>query len=112
MLPAQHLADRVGQARDLSQARGDAVDALRVEGQPVQHRVGCARRPGGVEIVGVGGQHLVHPREHGIGRRVQGAVLRRRWSQVASIAGGDARPPGGVVHLLAQIEADGACNTH
>ena len=55
---AQHLADRVGQPGDLAQTGGDAVDALRVERQPVEHRLGGARRPGGVEIFGVGRQDL------------------------------------------------------
>ncbi len=53
---AQHLADRVGQARDLTQPGGDAVDALRVQRQPVEHRLRRACGLGSGQILGVGGQ--------------------------------------------------------
>ena len=56
---AQHLTDGIGQARDLPQSGGDAVDALRVQGEPVQHRLGSARPAGGVEVFGVGRQDFV-----------------------------------------------------
>ena len=99
---AQHLADRIGQPSDLAQSGGDAVDPLRVEGQPVEHGLGRAGGPGDVEVLGVRGQDLVHPGEHRVGRRVQCPVLGR-GGQRAQGAGGDPRPTRGIVNLRAQV---------
>ena len=99
---AHQFADRVGQAGDLTQPVGDAVDALRVEGEPVEHGgrgSGCA---GGVQVFGVGGQDVVGAGEQGVGGRVQRPVLRR-GAQRAQRAGRDAGPAGGVVDLFAQV---------
>ena len=98
----QHFADRVGQAGDLAKSGGDAVDALRIQRQPVEHGVRGACSPGGFEILFVGGQDLVHAREHGVGRSMQRAVLgfgTQRRQRACCNAG----PPGGVVDLRAQV---------
>ena len=86
----------------LAQAGGDPVDALRVQREPVQHRLGRARGAGGVEVLGVGGQDLVDMGQHGISGGVQRAVLRR-GGQRAQDAGGDPRPAGGVMDLGTHI---------
>ena len=96
--PAQHLADRVGQAGDLTQSGGDAVDALGIQRQPVEHGVRRARSPGGVEISLVGGQDLVHLRKHGVGSGMQRAVLGF-GGQCGQCACREAGPPGRVVDL-------------
>ena len=105
VLPAQHLADRVGQAGDLAQSGGDAVDALRVERQPVEHRLGCARGAGGVQVLGVGARASSCDVAQARCRRRR--AVRGSWSSVfsvAKLAGRDAGPAGGVVHLLAQVD--------
>ncbi len=109
--PAQHLADRVGQAGDLTQSGGDAVDALGIERQPVEHGVRRARSPGRVEIALVGGQDLVHLRKHGVGGGMQRAVLGF-GGQRGQCACRDAGPPGGGVDLRAQVRQHGGRHTH
>ena len=107
----QHLTDRVRQTRDLTQPRGDAVDAVRVQREPVEHRLRRARRLGDRQILGVGRQDRPLVAEHVIGRGVQRRVLRI-GAQRGQLARGDAGPPRGVVHLLAQV-GDGWClHTH
>ena len=110
--PAQHLADRVGQARDLTQPGGDAVDALRVQRQPVEHRLGRARGLGGLQILVVGGQDRralarARRRPRRAAREFLVSVLKR-----GQLARGDAGPSRGVVHLLAQVGDDWCLHTH
>ena len=76
---------------------------LRVEGQPVEHRLGSVGGAGRVEVLGVGAQNLVDAGKHGIGRRVQCPVLGR-GVQRGKGAGRDPRPAGSVVHLLPQLD--------
>ena len=102
--PAQHLADRVGQARDLSQTGRDAVDAMWVERQPVEQRFGSAGGPCRVQILGVGGQDHVHMRKQRIRRGVQRAVLVG-GGQRGQHAGRGTRPSGRVVDVLTQVGA-------
>ena len=108
---AQHLADRVGQAGDLTQPGGDAVDALRVQRQPVQHSLGGACRAGGLEILGVGGQDLVGVGQYGVGRRVQRSVLDG-GGQRSQRARGEAGAPGRIVNLSANIGDRRRLDTH
>ena len=83
---------------------------VRVQRQPVEHRVRRARGPGGRQILGVGVQD--GPR---VARaRLSAAACSARFLvsvlKVAKLAGGDAGPPRGVVHLLdASRRRDGAC---
>ena len=99
---AQHLTDRVGQPRDLAQTGGDAVDALRVQCQPVEHRGRRAGGPGRVEVFGVGRQDLLGVREDLLGGGVQRPVFGCRRHQ-GQDAGGDPGAARGVVYLLAQV---------
>ena len=108
---AQHLTDRVGQARDLPQPVGDAVDALRVQREPVEHRVGCPGGAGGIEVVLVGRQDLVGVHEHVIGGGVQRAVLGF-GAQCGQRACRDAGAVGSVVDLLAQVGNRRCLQTH
>ena len=43
---AKHLTDRIGQTGHLTQPGGDPLDALRVQRQPVEHRLRRYQRPG------------------------------------------------------------------
>ncbi len=99
---AQHLADRVRQARHLAQAGGDALDALRVERQPVEHGLGGARGAGGGQVLAVGREDVVDGGQHGVGRGVQGLILDGGGQRGHGARGG----PGaarGVVDLCAQV---------
>ena len=107
----QHFADRVGQAGDLAQSGCDAVDALGVQRQPVEHGVRGSGGPGRFEVLLVGGQDLVHAGEHGVGRRMQSAVLRF-GAQRRQSACRDAGPSGGVVDLRAQVGQRRGLHTH
>ena len=109
--PAQHLTDRVGQTGDLTQPRGDAVDAVRVQRQPVEHRLWRARRLGRGQVLGVGVQDGPRVAQQIVGRGMQRRVLRIS-TQGGQLAGGNAGTPRGVVHPLAQV-GDGWClHTH
>ncbi len=108
---AQRLADGIGQPGDLSQAVGDAVDALWAEREAVEHRGGGAGLAGGVEIQGVGRQDVVRAGEQRVGGRMQRAVLGL-GAQRCQFAGCDARPACGVVDLLAQVGNRRCLQTH
>ena len=75
---AQYLADRVRQTGDLAQSRGDPLDALGVQGQPVDHRGRRVGRPGRAQVIGVGRQDPVGVGHQRIGGDVQRLVLGDR----------------------------------
>ena len=74
---AHDLADRVGQAGDVAQTLGERGDAAGVEGEPVDHVLGRATGPRGLDVERVGGQDVVGGRDQGVGRRQQSGVLGR-----------------------------------
>ena len=101
---AQHLADRVGQAGDLTQSGGDAVDALGFSASRSSIALGGARSAGGVEIFGVGGQDLVDAAR---ARRRRPHAAPGSWSRCSACqrAGRDAGAAGGVVYLPSATRA-------
>ena len=77
-------------------------DALRVQRQPVEQRLRSARRACGLDVLGVGGQDLVHVSEQRIRRGMKRPVL------VGGRQGGqhprcDTRASGRVVNMLTQV---------
>ena len=89
----------------------DAFDALRVECQPVQHRLGSACRAGGLEIVGVGGQDLVGVGQYGVGGGVQRPVFDG-GGQRSQRARGDAGASGRIVDLTLDVVKRRCLDTH
>jgi hypothetical protein len=57
--PVDHLADRVGQRRDLAHARGHVLDPAGAEREAIQQRVGKAAVLARLQIAGVGLEDLV-----------------------------------------------------
>ena len=72
---AQHFPDRVGQPRHLMQTGGNSVDAVRVQRQPIEHRGRCARRPGCIQILGVGREDPFGVGRDRFGRGLEGVIL-------------------------------------
>ena len=108
---AQYLANGVGQAGHLPQSGGNTVDSLRVERQPVEHRVGCAGGFGGGQILLVGLEHVAGVAQYVVGRGMQRGILGR-GAERRQFSGRDAGPTGGVVDLLAQVEMRWCLHTH
>jgi hypothetical protein len=74
---ADHLADRVGQARDVTEAVGHPRHSCLVEAEPVHEGLGgvlLARRR---HVTGVGLQHVGARRHQRVGHGVQRGVLGR-----------------------------------
>jgi hypothetical protein len=99
---AQHLAHRVGQARDRQQTLGDAVDPLLGERQAVEHVLGEARFAPGFQVGGVRLEDLLGPFTQGGGHLAQRRVLAFAGRQ-DEFLGGDTGSAGGGVHLFAQF---------
>ena len=72
--PAQHPPLRVGKGRDLAHALGHAGNALRRQGQTVDHHVAVAL-PRGVHVQAVGLQNFVLLREEPVRDGEQGGVF-------------------------------------
>ena len=89
----------------------DAVDALGVQREPVQHRRRRACLTCDVEVLGVGRENLVRAGEQRVGGRMQGTVLRL-GAQCGQRAGRATGPAGGVVDLLAQVGNRRCLQTH
>ena len=90
-VPPGLLPHRVGQGCHLAHPLHDAGDSLLGQGQPVQQGLAQPRLPPGLQIGGVGGQHLPLPRQQGLGDGLQGPVFVRRGGHgqlPGSLAGG------------------------
>ena len=77
-ISAQHLPNRIGQPRDLTQTGRDSFHALGIQRQPVQHRGHCAGCAGSLEVFGVGRQYLPDVGHDRRRRGLQGLVLGDR----------------------------------
>ncbi len=73
-----HLADGIGQARDVIETFGHGLDALVVEGETVQQRRRELLGARFVHVAGIGGKKLFLPRTHDPRHGAQGPVLGRR----------------------------------
>ena len=75
VVAAHDLADGIGQGGQRAQAVGHRGHPRLVEGQAVDHRLGRAVGPRGLDVLGVGGQDVGGAGIEGVGHRVQRGVL-------------------------------------
>ena len=80
-----HLADGIGQRRDVPDLAGDRGDPAGVEREPVQQRVGQPRLAAGLEVAGVGLEDLRRPLDQLVGDRLERGVLDAGAAALASV---------------------------